>query len=265
MSENLRTPWVPDSPIPLPEYPRPQLTRPGWINLNGKWDYAIMPETNPQPEEYQGTILVPYPVESLLSGVQKPLLPDQRLWYRRTFSDPRHELLNNHIAGSRILLHFGAVDYCCEIWVNGSPVGSHRGGYLPFTLDITDSLRDGENELVVSVWDPTDTGMQQRGKQVLKPHGIWYTPISGIWQTVWLEGVPPVSIETLKITPDLDHQRLILEVALRGDGDFKGYMLEFEALREGKTIAGGSALPGKMTALAIPEPRVVEPGGSFPV
>jgi beta-galactosidase/beta-glucuronidase len=259
MSEPLSTPWVPETPIPLPEYPRPQLTRPGWINLNGVWDYAILPAGSGRPEVFEGPILVPYPVESLLSGVQRPLLPDQKLWYRRSFPDPRTELLHESCEDERILLHFGAVDYGCEIWVNGSPAGSHHGGYLPFTLDITGWLHEGENELIVCVWDPTDTGMQQRGKQVLKPHGIWYTPVSGIWQTVWLESVPAVSIESLKLTPDLDHQCLILEASLRGDGDLHGYTLEFEALREGKTIASGSTLPGKMTALAIPEPRVWSP------
>jgi len=259
MSEPLRTPWVPGTSIPLPEYPRPQLTRPGWINLNGVWDYAILPAGSGRPEVFEGPILVPFPVESLLSGVQRPLLPDQKLWYRRSFPDPRAELLMNSCTDGRILLHFGAVDYGCEIWVNDSLVGSHRGGYLPFTLDITGWLQGGENDLLVSVWDPTDTGMQQRGKQVRKPHGIWYTPVSGIWQTVWLEGVPAVSIESFKLTSDLDHQRLILEASLRGDGDLQGYTLEFEALREGKTIASGSALPGKMTALAILEPRVWSP------
>jgi len=216
-----------------------------------------------RPAKYEGNILVPFPLESQLSGVQRPLLPDQKLWYQRLIPDPRPELFRDSCADGRILLHFGAVDYACEIWVNGSPVGSHRGGYLPFTLDITPALREGENDLVVSVWDPTDTGMQQRGKQVLKPHGIWYTPVSGIWQTVWLEGVPAVSIESLKLTPDLDHQRLVLEASLRGGSDLRGYTLEFEALREGKTIASSTAQPGKMTALPIPEPRVWSPVDPF--
>jgi len=263
MPEPLCTPWVPESPIPLPEYPRPQLTRPGWINLNGIWDFAILSADSKCPEKYEGFILVPYPVESLLSGVRKTLLPDQKLWYRHTFSDPRPELSKEPYTDGMILLHFGAVDYACEIWVNGNLIGSHRGGYLPFTLDITPELRVGENELVVCVWDPTDTGMQQRGKQVLKPHGIWYTPVSGIWQTVWLEGVPSVSIEALKLTPDLDHQCLILAASLRGGGDLQGYTLEFEALQEGKTIARGSALPGVKTTLPIPRPRLWSPEDPF--
>jgi hypothetical protein len=205
----LRTPWLPEEPIPLPEYPRPQMVRPDWVNLNGAWDYAILERTQPAPQEFTGSILVPYPVESLLSGVQRPLLPEQRLWYRRSFADPR-------MAGKRVLLHFGAVDYQCEVWVNGLRVGEHSGGYLPFTFDITAALQESENKLVVAVWDPTDSGMQQRGKQVLKPKGIWYTAVSGIWQTVWLEVVPEISIESLKLTPHLEDNSLAVEVRLRG-------------------------------------------------
>jgi hypothetical protein len=261
--EFLRTPWTPDSPIPLPEYPRPQLTRPGWINLNGTWDFAILPIASDQPDKFDGPILVPYPLESLLSGVQKPLLPDQKLWYRRTFADPRPELWGDVSGGGRVLLHFGAVDYECEIWVNGNPAGKHRGGYLPFTRDITHSLTEGENELLVSVWDPTETGLQQRGKQVLHPKGIWYTAVSGIWQTVWLEGVPEVSVDSVKLIPDLDHKRLIASASLRIEGDSDVYMVEFEALKEGKTIACGRCAPGMTANLAIPDPRVWTPADPF--
>ncbi len=181
------------------------MTRPDWVNLNGWWEYAILPKSAPAPQTFDGKILVPYPVESLLSGVQKSLLPDQLLWYQRTFSNPAGQ-------GQRVLLHFGAVDHQCHIWLNGRSIGTHQGGYLPFTFDITDALKEAGNKLTLSVWDPTDTGMQQRGKQVLQPNGIWYTPISGIWQTVWLEIVPEVSIELLKLTPDLDDQSLLVEV-----------------------------------------------------
>ncbi len=263
-ADPLRTPWVPDLPIPLPEYPRPQLTRPGWVNLNGAWDYAIRPATENAPAIYEGSILVPYPVESLLSGVQRSLLPDQKIWYRRAFTDPRPEFLKSHAGDGRVLLHFGAVDYECEVWVNGISVGTHRGGYLPFTFEITQALKMGENELVVAVTDPTDTALQQRGKQVLKPRGIWYTPVSGIWQTVWLEGVPPVSIESLKLIPDLDHNRLLVEGFLRGSAEeLKGCILEFEALREGKTVSHIAATPGTLASLSIPDPRLWSPADPF--
>lgn len=251
---SMRTPWRHASPIPLPEYPRPQMTRPDWVNLNGWWEYAILPREDPAPQTYAGKILVPYPVESLLSGVQKPLLPDQQLWYRRTFSHPTR-------GGHRVLLHFGAVDYQCHIWVNGQPIGTHQGGYLPFTFDITDALKDGENELTLSVWDPTDTGLQQRGKQVLQPSGIWYTPTSGIWQTVWLEIVPEISIESLRLTPNLDHQSLTVDVMIRGAE--RDVRVEAEAFSGGERVSLGSAPPHHPIRLEIPNPHPWSPGDPF--
>ena len=221
----MRTPWLPDEPVPLPEHPRPQMARPGWVNLNGWWDYAILEKVQPAPQEYTGQIRVPFPVESLLSGVQRPLLPEQRLWYRRTLADFRE-------AGKRVLLHFGAVDYQCEVWVNGDRIGEHSGGYLPFTFDISAALKEGDNELVVAVWDPTDTGMQQRGKQVLQPKGIWYTAVSGIWQTVWLELVPEISIKNLKLIPRLDDDALTVEVRLRGAEGVTGLEIAVEAFSD---------------------------------
>ncbi|MFH2038475.1 MAG: sugar-binding domain-containing protein, partial [Chloroflexota bacterium] len=206
----MKTPWEPDLPVPLPEYPRPQMTRPRWVNLNGWWQYAIQPKNASAPKTFDGKILVPFAVESLLSGVQQPLLPEQRLWYRRTFPQIVCEPDN------RCLIHFGAVDYECHVWINGNHVGSHTGGFIPFTFDITEELVPGDNELLVSAWDPSDSGLQQRGKQVLKPKSIWYTSISGIWQTVWLEVVPAISIESLKLTPNLDDQTLKVEVKIRG-------------------------------------------------
>ncbi len=149
----MKTPWEPAQPIPLPEYPRPQMTRPDWVNLNGWWEYAILPKEQNSPIDFDGKILVPYPVESLLSGVQRQLTPDQRLWYRRSFVCPRIQ------AGEVVLLHIGAVDYECTVWINGKEAGSHRGGYLPFTFDITRHLVADENELLISVWDPSDIGL----------------------------------------------------------------------------------------------------------
>jgi len=155
----------------------------------------------PRPEVFQTQILVPFPVESALSGVKKPVSENERVWYRRTFDLPRHWW------GKRVLLHFGAVDFEATVYVNGKEVGQHRGGYDGFSFDITDLLYQFDpNELVVATWDPTDAGTQPRGKQVRQPHGIWYTPTSGIWQTVWLEPVTAAHITGLKITPDLDGQ-----------------------------------------------------------
>ena len=202
----MKTPWNPDHPIPLPEYSRPQLKRKQWMNLNGEWDYAIRAQTLSQPQQYDGKILVPYPVESLLSGVQQPLNPDETLWYRRFFHIPP-EWMNQ-----RLLLHFGAVDFACTLRINNQKIGDHQGGYLPFTFNITEALKPGENEILLAVTDPTDDGMQERGKQVLNPKGIWYTAVSGIWQTVSLEPVPDVFIHSLKLTPDIDQSLVIIQV-----------------------------------------------------
>lgn len=189
-----------------PEYPRPQMVREDWLNLNGLWEYAIRPKEQSQPSHFDGKILVPFPAESALSGVMKRVGKDNRLWYRRTFQVP------SDWRGKRVLLHFGAVDWEATVWVNGKQVGTHRGGYDPFTFDATDALKDtGKQELVLSVWDPTDAGNQPRGKQVRKPHGIWYTPTTGIWQTVWLEPVPAISIRAIRITPDLDENCVWVE------------------------------------------------------
>jgi beta-galactosidase/beta-glucuronidase len=212
----LTTPWTAKvtADRALPEYPRPQMERAKWTNLNGLWDYAIRPKGEARPAEWEGKLLVPFAVESALSGVKRPLTPAQRLWYRRTFSAAPAK-------GTRLLLHFGAVDWRAEVFVNGKPAGTHEGGYDPFTLDITDALKPGSTqELTVSVWDPTDDALQPRGKQVLNPNGIWYTAVSGIWQTVWIEPVPAASIDSLAMTSDIDGHRLRLTVRSAGAADF---------------------------------------------
>jgi hypothetical protein len=194
-----------------PEYPRPQMTREKWLNLNGTWQFQVAAEKDEPPfgKKLSGTILVPFPVESALSGVKQRA---DRLWYRRTFN-----VDNFRLPDGRVLLHFGAVDWEAAVWINGTLIGEHRGGYDPFTYDITAALKPkGEQEIVIHVFDPSDAATQPHGKQVNKPHGIWYTPTTGIWQTVWIEPVPATYIDTLKLTPDVDKQRLHVEVVTAG-------------------------------------------------
>lgn len=246
----LMTRWAADvSPENVwPEYPRPQMVRSEWENLNGLWDYAIRPKSEGMPTAWDGQILVPFPVESALSGVMKPVAPDQRLWYRRHFpAAPPAD-------GGRVLLHFGAVDWQTSVWVNGRSVGEHTGGYDPFTFDITDALRAEGNELVVAVWDPTDQGYQPRGKQVLKPHGIWYTPVTGIWQTVWLEPVPADHISGLKVVPDIDAGVLTVEV--RGP---HALAVQVTALDEGVACARQDGVAGDPVVLSIPNAKLWSP------
>ncbi len=193
----------------LPEYPRPQMVRERWNNLNGIWQYAIVPKTNngAAPSKYDGNILVPFAVESALSGVAKTVGKDSVLWYKLTIKTPA-------AVGSRTLLHFGAVDWQCNVFVNGKQVGVHEGGYDPFSFDITSCLKTGEEqEIVVRVWDPSDDGPQPRGKQIKNPHGIWYTPVTGIWQTVWTETVPTTHIQSFTQVPDIDKKQLTVNVS----------------------------------------------------
>ncbi len=225
----LQTPWAADvSPTnALPDYPRPQMVRADWMNLNGLWDYAITPDTAEQPKVYQGNILVPYPVESALSGVMREFDEHQILWYHRKFTVPANW------PGRRLLLRFGAVDWETRVLLNGQEIGRHRGGYDAFSFDITGAIKaGGVQDLVVAVTDPTE-GDQPRGKQSRKPEGIFYNACSGIWQTVWLEPVPDGGITDLKMTPDLDAGVLRLRV-ITGGGD-EGMTVEATALAGGKT------------------------------
>ncbi|MHA1871853.1 MAG: sugar-binding domain-containing protein, partial [Promethearchaeota archaeon] len=280
-----------NSSLPLPDYPRPQMRRPKWFNLNGKWQYYITrkkdlrnlgglnimfdnykkrgrlnkligtefkvldklldldspgsPETKENNEkdgdadgksmnycESSGEILVPFCIESYLSGVQRALKPNEILWYKRKVGVPKEWLYDEQGKhnSDRLLIHFGAVDFEARIFINKHYVGGHRGGYTPFTIDITDFIRKevpnsdhaGDFEIIVGVWDPTDKGRQERGKQVLKPWMIFYTAVSGIWQTVWLEPVPQTYIEDIKITPLLDEKSLLIEPKISSSSGLGG-------------------------------------------
>lgn len=230
------------------EYPRPQMVRASWQNLNGLWEYAIRPRRNAPPGGLDGQILVPFPVESALSGVMKRVAPEQNLWYRRTFTRPADW------SERRILLHFGGVDWETQVWINGKHAGTHRGGYDPFSFEITRFLKDGENEILVRVWDPTDQGYQPRGKQVLNPRGIWYTPVTGIWQTVWLEAVPAEYIQSLRIVPDVDASAVHVTASSSEEGTVRVQILD-----EGSVIGETTGRAGNPVTVKIPNPKLWSP------
>lgn len=253
----LQTPWTADvSPTnALPDYPRPQMVRTDWLNLNGLWDYAITGDGVHQPTIYQGKILVPYPVESALSGVHRSLDEQDNLWYHRTFRVPAAW------AGKRIMLRFGAVDWQARVRVNGHEVGSHHGGYDAFAFDITDDLNpDGTQELSVAVTNPTE-GDQPRGKQSRRPEGIFYSASSGIWQTVWLEPVPVSGITDVKMAPDLDAGALRLHVFDLSDSD----NLKVEATAFAGGVVAGQVSGPANTELLLPinQPRLWSPDDPF--
>lgn len=258
-SPTLKTRWAThvSATTPLPEYPRPQLERSSWLNLNGSWQYAIAPKSQINaPATYAGNILVPYPVESALSGVQKTVGKDKLLWYKRTFTLP------SNYKNKTILLHFGAVDWQTTVFINGKPAGDHRGGYDPFTFDITPFLkRSGPQEIVVSVWDPSDEGPQPRGKQVIKPQGIWYTPVTGIWQTVWIEPVTPTYIASLKPVPDIDKQSLDLSV--NTENLRPGDQLKITALDGTQQVAEQTLDNSGSASLKIANPKLWSPSSPF--
>ncbi len=218
----------------LPEYPRPQLVRTQWLSLNGMWQFqqAHASEDPPIGHSLAEDILVPFPVESALSGVMRHV---DRAWYRRVFEVPPVW------AGQRLLLHFGAVDWEATVYVNGQPLGSHQGGYDSFSFDITDLLRPvGPQEIVVGVFDPTDSGEQPRGKQVHQPVDIWYTASTGIWQTVWLEPVPAMRVASLRITPDLDRGGVLVKVNVTGGAGVT--LAQVRVNKDGHSVAVQSGL-----------------------
>lgn len=238
-----------DPDCPHPEYPRPQLARPDhtWRCLNGRWDYAF--GTEQRPDTWDGEIVVPFSPETVLSGVGRQLQPDEWLWYRRRFRAPERP------AGGRVLLHFGAVDQACTVWVNGTEVGGHTGGYLPFTLDVTDALTGdltGEERLEVRVRDLSETGPHARGKQRLDRGTIWYTAQSGIWQTVWVEVVPEQYVASLRLTPHLEQG--VLEVVVEAAGGFAKEATV--VVRDGdRVVAEESGAAGSPIRLAVPDPH----------
>jgi beta-galactosidase/beta-glucuronidase len=253
----LMTRWAADvSPTnALPEYPRPQMVRPDWLNLNGVWNYAITAPNVPDVAAYEGIILVPFPIESALSGVMQPLDERSVLWYQRQFTVP------SEWKGKRIRLHFGAVDWQARVMVNGHEVGRHRGGYDGFTFDITDQLKwTGNEEIVVAVTDPTE-GDQPHGKQSRKPEGIFYTPTSGIWQTVWLEPVPKICVDKLEMTPDVDAQTLRLNVAVNSLSS--SWKVEAVATINGQEVGRVAGSPNSELILPVHAPHLWTPDDPF--
>jgi len=249
-----------DPDRPLPEHPRPQLVRAGWVNLNGRWQRAVTDASQrARPTTWDGEIVVPFSPEAPLSGVGHTLQPDEALWYRRTF-----RLGGETVGAGRLLLHFGAVDQEAQVWVDGTLVGEHVGGFLPFTLDISDALRNvGDHELVVRCRDRTDTSWHARGKQRLAPGGIWYTPQSGIWQTVWLERVPSRWVERVDHTAHLTRGgewELELTVHAGGRG---AETAEIEVSAAGEVVARVDCPVGKPVRLPLPEARPWSPERPF--
>ncbi len=230
----------------LPEYPRPIMERKDWKNLNGLWDYAITDVNAPKPSSYEGQILVPFPVESSLSGVGQRVGDRKELWYKRSFTVPASW------KGKNILLHFGAVDWKTDVWVNGVKVGTHTGGFTPFSFDITPTLLNkGENELLVKIWDPTDAGHQPRGKQVNRPEGIWYTPVTGIWQTVWLEPVSADYLKDLRVTPDIDRHLLTLDAYTQKMNPSD--ILQIDVFDGTRLVASEKGMVTQRVQIAMPE------------
>jgi hypothetical protein len=265
------TPWAAkvDPNAPWPEYPRPQFVRDKWTNLNGLWDYAISPRDVPAPAKFDGQILVPFPIESALSGVRREPNPDELVWYSRSFTPPVLA------PGERLLLHFEASDWETTVILNGRKIGWHQGGYDHFSFDITDSLKPGENQLQVSVYNPIDAGPQARGKQVRSrfdhPGGISYTPSTGLWQTVWLEPVPADRLEAIHVVPSFTANGIDGQVALSGNILLPGGGAQLTAdILDGTTVVATShvALPPGATSfpattIAMKAPKPWGPGHPF--
>ncbi len=263
--DRIRTSWADEvSPSNAHrEYPRPQMIRKDWKCLNGLWDYAIVPVDAPQPETPDGKILVPFCVESSLSGVGRRVGADSTLWYKCEFKVPS-------AWKEKVLLHFDAVDWKTEVWLNGKPIGDHTGGYTAFAFDISDFIVKGKQELVVKVWDGTDNDHQPRGKQVSNPKGIWYTPVTGIWQSVWIEPVADIYVKDyncvwadstgiLSVRACVEGEAEEVRVTLREGGE--GW--DAEKGKPGEAVALASASVGEILSLEVPEPKLWSPESPY--
>lgn len=257
VGDKIKTEWAQQIDIDnvLPEYPRPIMEREKWQNLNGLWEYAIVDVGRQEPSKFDGEILVPFAIESSLSGVQKELSKDKELWYKRAFNIP------SSWKGKNILLHFGAVDWKADVFLNDVKIGSHTGGYTPFHFDITPFIGSGEQKLVVKVWDPTSDSYIPRGKQVVKPHGIWYTPVSGIWQTVWLEPVSNKHISAVVSTPDIDKGSVKIKVDTKNA--VSSDIVEAIVKDKGKIVGRAKSVVGETLEITIAETKLWSPESPF--
>lgn len=249
--DKIKTKWVEqiNPQNVLPEYPRPQLERTDWVNLNGEWEYAIKPKGEVEPNSFDGNILVPFAVESSLSGVQKEVGENNELWYKRSFAVPANW------KNKDVVLNFGAVDWKADVFVNDILIGSHQGGFTPFSFNITPYLTGKSNQkLVVRVWDPSDRGYQPRGKQTSNPEGIWYTPVTGIWQTVWLEPVATNHITSVKSIPNIDNGTM--NVTVGTSQPCNTAVVEVKLLDKGQVVASAKGVQGKELRLAVQNPTL---------
>ena len=252
MRTNIVTRWAEKAvcDMPLPEYPRPQMVRDNWLNLNGKFDYAITDKNAKWIDKIDGQILVPFSIESELSGVGKKITENDRLWYKKIFTVP------DSFKGKRVLLHLDSVDWQCRVYVNRKLIGEHFGGYCRISYDITDALANGENELVVWVYDPTEKGWQNRGKQDSVSHGFWYTPTTGIWKTVWLEAVSENYIKGYKLVPDIDAGNIDIKTDIVGSGELKIKVLDGDKVVAEENISSDAKV-------GVPEAKLWSPEEPF--
>lgn len=254
VGDKIKTKWAEqiNPSAVLPEYPRPTLERSDWKNLNGEWAYAIREKGEVEPAAFDGNILVPFAIESSLSGVQKNVGEKNELWYKRLFTVP------STWKGKQVKLNFGAVDWKADVFVNDILIGSHQGGFTPFSFDITPYLSGkGEQKLVVRVWDPTEKGYQPIGKQTSRPEGIWYTSVTGIWQTVWIEPVAVNHVTAVKAIPDIDKE--VVDVTVSAAKCCVADYAEVALFDGVKQVSVAKGVTGKALRLAVKSPKLWSP------